>query len=88
MRQHVNLEKLTPAEQIVGEDGEDTRLLKEMLQEATNYLRAFRWCPPIDQVYQGNGTRADRDKKTEPVPPGTKEPPSRLSRCPSKSLNC
>ena len=55
MIQHVDLEKLTPAEQIVGEDPEETGLLKEMLRDATDYLRAFRWCPPIDRVYLGYG---------------------------------
>ncbi len=55
MMQRVNSEKLTPAEQIVGEDAEETALLKEMLRDATDYLRAFRWCPPIDQVYLGYG---------------------------------
>ena len=26
-----------------------------MLRDATNYLRDFRWCPPIDRVYLGCG---------------------------------
>ncbi len=55
MGQDIDLKKLIPAEQIVGEDDEETGLLKKMLQEATDYLRAFRWCPPIDQVYLGYG---------------------------------
>jgi hypothetical protein len=55
MEQQMDVKKLTPAEQIVGDDAEDTELLKKMLQEATNYLQAFRWCPPIDQIYLGYG---------------------------------
>jgi hypothetical protein len=50
---HVDLKRLTPAEQIAGENAEETDLLKEMLQNATTYLRSFRWCPPIDRVYLG-----------------------------------
>ena len=46
---------LIPAEQIGGEDAEETAQLKAMLHEATDYLRSFRWCPPIDQVYLGCG---------------------------------
>jgi len=52
---NVDLESLTPAEEIVGEDTEETALLKQMLQNATEYLRGFRWCPPIDKVYFGWG---------------------------------
>ncbi len=52
---HVDLEKLIPAERIVGEDAEETGLLQRMLQEATDYLKSFRWCPPIDQTYLGRG---------------------------------
>jgi len=51
----VVLKTLIPAEQIVGEDAEETRLLKQMLEDATGYLRRFRWCPPIDRVYLGFG---------------------------------
>jgi hypothetical protein len=58
MAQHVDLKKLTPAEQIVGEDAEETALLREMLQDATDYLWAFRWCPPIDRIYLGYGVGA------------------------------
>jgi hypothetical protein len=32
---------------IVGEDAEDTALLKEMAKEAREYIQAFDWCPPI-----------------------------------------
>jgi hypothetical protein len=50
-----DLEKLTPASQVTGEDAEETALLQEMLRHATEYVTNFRWCPPIDQVYFGCG---------------------------------
>jgi hypothetical protein len=37
-----DLDKLIPAERIVGDDAEDTELLQRMLREATDYLRSFR----------------------------------------------
>jgi len=55
MTQPLDWKRLTPAEQIAGEDAEETELLNTMLQEATDYLRAYHWCPPIDQVYLGYG---------------------------------
>jgi len=53
--ERVDLQKLTPAEQIGGEDAEETAQLKAMLRDATDYLRSFRWCPPIDRIYLGRG---------------------------------
>jgi len=50
MMPRVDLERLVPAEDIAGEDAEETRLLKEMLHSATNYLRGFEWCPPIGRA--------------------------------------
>ena len=55
MMQPVDLERLTPAEQIVAEDTEETGLLQEMLQDAYDYIRSFSWCPPIDRMYLGRG---------------------------------
>jgi hypothetical protein len=51
----VGWKKLVPAERIVGDDAEETGLLQQMLQEATDYLKSFRWCPPIDRIYLGAG---------------------------------
>jgi len=50
-----DLRKLMLAEQVTGEDAEETALLQEMLRNATEYVRSFRWCPAIDQVYLGCG---------------------------------
>jgi hypothetical protein len=55
MMQRADLDKLIPAERIVGDDAEEAGLLQQMLQEATDYLRSFRWCPPIEQIYLGCG---------------------------------
>lgn len=49
------LKKMIPAEQIAGEDADETALLQKMLKDATDYLRGFKWCPPIDQVCLGCG---------------------------------
>ena len=51
----VDLAKLTPAEQVSGEDAEETVLLREMLHSAKEYVQSFRWCPSIDRVYFGCG---------------------------------
>ena len=52
---NLDLKTLIPAEEIVGEDGQETTLLKQMLEDATEYLQQFGWCPPIDRVYLGFG---------------------------------
>ena len=46
---------LTPCAAMHGEDEEDSSLLMEMLVEARNYLRSFRWCPPIAEEFLGFG---------------------------------
>jgi hypothetical protein len=47
---------MPPSEnEIVGDDAEDTALLKKMAQEARAYLEDFDWCPPIDQMSLGYG---------------------------------
>jgi len=40
---------------IVGDDSDDTRLLREMASEARAYLEDFEWCPPIKSVHLGLG---------------------------------
>lgn len=41
---------MMPPEQIVGEDPEDTRLLKEMHEKARGYLTKHAWCPAIRET--------------------------------------
>jgi len=40
---------------MVGDDQEDTKLLKRMAEEATNYLQHFSWCKKIRSTYFGDG---------------------------------
>lgn len=46
---------LTPAEDLRGDDLEETHLLHEMLEEATDFLRGFRRCKQIKRRYFGRG---------------------------------
>ncbi len=55
MTDPISLDRLTRAEDVVGEDAEETRLLREMLKRAKEYIASFKWCPPFDQVYFGCG---------------------------------
>jgi len=41
--------------QIVGEDEEDTGLLKQFAAQAEAYIRSFKWCPPIERMYLAFG---------------------------------
>lgn len=43
------------APDLIGEDAEDTRLLRKMAQEAEAYLASHRWAPPISQLLLGYG---------------------------------
>jgi hypothetical protein len=40
---------------IKGDSDEDTALLLKMADQAREYIQAFRWCPPIDAMYFGDG---------------------------------
>ena len=42
-------------EQMAGDDELDTSLLREMAQEAKDYLRSFSWCSGIEYGYWGGG---------------------------------
>ncbi len=46
---------LIPAERMVGDDDEDTALLREMLKEAKNYALSFSWCKSIVSSYFAGG---------------------------------
>jgi hypothetical protein len=41
--------------EIRGDDEEDTRLLRQMVTEARNYVSGFHWTPPITQVSMACG---------------------------------
>ena len=41
--------------EIVGEDEEDTALLRKMATDACDYLSSFAWCPRIKEMYLAYG---------------------------------
>lgn len=47
--------RLTPVAKIAGDDEEDTRLLRSMAKEATEYVSSFSWCKEIQDAYFGGG---------------------------------
>ena len=51
----VNLDRVTPAEQIAGEDQSETELLREMLDRAEAYVQSFKWCPSVVERFLGYG---------------------------------
>ena len=51
----VNLSKVVPASQIRGEDEQETIELREMLEDASHYVKSFNWCRGIDEAYMGIG---------------------------------
>jgi hypothetical protein len=55
METEIDFSKLVPAEQMKGEDAEETELLQGMLTEAKEYLAAFDWCESIEESYFGLG---------------------------------
>jgi hypothetical protein len=44
-----------PVESICGGDELDTKLLREMADEAAGYIRSFRWCIDLHEQYFGDG---------------------------------
>jgi hypothetical protein len=44
-----------PIEALRGEDDQDTRLLRDMAQEAVRYVRSFDWCVQLHEQYFGDG---------------------------------
>lgn len=46
---------VVPADELRGDDEEDTALLRASLEEATAYLRGFEWCRGIREFYFGAG---------------------------------
>jgi hypothetical protein len=46
---------IVPAEQLTGEDEEETALLRQMLEKAKLYALSFSWCDSIINSYFGGG---------------------------------
>jgi hypothetical protein len=51
----VNRRSLEPASDATGESDEETKLLRQMSEEARDFILNFKWCPPIDEIYLGYG---------------------------------
>jgi hypothetical protein len=51
----IDLTQLTPSGSLVGDEPEDTELLKQMLREAEDFIFAFSWCDRIKQSFFGCG---------------------------------
>ena len=51
----IDFSKVVPASHITGEDERETVELKAMLQEASTYLKSFKWCKDIKAAYMGIG---------------------------------
>lgn len=54
-RNQIDFSKVRPANEIVGEDQEETDLLKGHLSEAVEYVSGQKWCSEIVKSYLGIG---------------------------------
>jgi hypothetical protein len=50
-----NISLLKRAEEMEGDDPDDTMLLRELWARARDYVRSFKWCPSISDAYLGFG---------------------------------
>jgi hypothetical protein len=46
---------VVPIERMMGDDSEDTALLRPMLQDTRKYLESFSWCDSVKSEYFGGG---------------------------------
>ncbi len=51
----IDISKMKPVESIGGEDADDTRLLKEMAEEARNFVSSHEWCDSVDHLHLAYG---------------------------------
>ena len=51
----VPVRDVVPVERMAGDDDEDTELLREMLEQAKNYVLSFSWCDSIVSSYFAGG---------------------------------
>jgi hypothetical protein len=51
----IDVNNLLPTELMRGEDSDETELLKQMLEEAADYVSDFEWCPAISSTFWGFG---------------------------------
>ncbi len=46
---------VVPLDQMMGEDDEDTKLLRELAERASTYLLSYDWCFAVEELYFGDG---------------------------------
>ncbi len=51
----VDFKTVTEVSKMRGDDAEDTRLLRGLLEEAVGFLAAMSWCKAIEETYFGMG---------------------------------
>lgn len=51
----IDFSKVVPITDMVGDDHDDTELLRQSFKEATSYLESQTWCQHIEQSYFGLG---------------------------------
>jgi hypothetical protein len=51
----VNLAKVVPSSEIIGEDENETKELMEMFENASKYIQSFSWCARVESGYMGMG---------------------------------
>jgi hypothetical protein len=51
----INVDTMKPADSIEGEDGTDTKLLREMAADAHDFISSQQWCERIDHQYLAYG---------------------------------
>jgi hypothetical protein len=49
------LRGVVPLDQVMGDDDEDTNLLRELAARASAYLLSYNWCYAIEESYFGDG---------------------------------
>ena len=49
------IEGMVVAQEAVGDDEEDTNLIRQMGKAASDYCNGFEWCDSVQQVYFGGG---------------------------------
>lgn len=54
-KSEIDFSKVRPVTEMVGEDEEETELLKAHLSEAANYVKGQKWCSGIVESYFGIG---------------------------------
>ena len=50
---NVDFTKVVPSAEFVGEDDEETQLVREMVEDARRYVTSFRWCDALRADYVG-----------------------------------